>query len=111
MHVHRDDGRDDPGQERDELSREAAEHDARILIAGERLEHVERGRQLDIAGLHRLDEELLLRLDVAEERGRRDVQLTRDVGQRRRFEALPREDGAGRGEQLGPLDGGRTSHL
>ena len=111
VHVDRDDGRDDAGEERDELSHELAQHHARILFAGERVQMVDRRRQLDVAGLHRLEEQLLLRLDVAEERGRRDLQLARDVGQRRRLEALPGEDAARRREQLGSLDRRRAAHL
>ena len=111
VHVNGDHGRDDAGEKWDQLARKLPENGSRILFPGQRLEHVERRRQLDVARLHRLEEELLLRLDVAEERGGRDVQLARDVGQRRRLEALPGEDAAGRGEQLGPLDGCRASHL
>lgn len=106
-----DDCRDDTGEKRDELARKLPQHDSRILFARQRVEQVNRRRELDVAPLHRLEEELLLRLDVAEEGGGRHVQLARDIGQRRRFEALPREDAARRGEELGPLDRGRASHL
>jgi len=111
VHVNGDDGRDDAGEEGDELAGELPQHDAWVLFTRQRLEDVERGRQLDVATFHRLEEQLLLRFDVAEQRGGRDVQLGRNVGQRRGFEAFPREDGAGRREQLGSLDRGRPSHL
>lgn len=111
VHVHGDDGRDDAGEERNELVRELAQHDSRVFVAGQRLQVVDRRRQFDVARFHRLEEELLLRLDVPEERGRRDVQLLRDVGQGGRFEALPREHAARRREQLGALDRSRAAHL
>lgn len=111
MHVHGDDGRDDAGEKRNQLVRELTQHDARVFVAGERIEHADRRRQLDVARLHRLEEERLLRLDVAEERGRRDLQLVRDIGQRGGLEAFPGEDAPGCREELGPLDGGRASHL
>ena len=111
VHVNGDDGRDDAGEERDELARELPQYLSRLFIARQRVEDVDRRRELDVARLHRLEEERLLRLDVAEEGGRRDVQLARDVRQRRRLEALPGEDTARDREQLGALDGGRASHL
>lgn len=111
VHVHGDHGRDDAGEKGDELPRELPQDDLRVFLSGQGIELVDRRRELDVARLHRLEEERLLRLDVPKEGGRRDVQLARDVGQRRRLEALPSKDAARHGEQLGPLDGCRASHL
>jgi len=111
VHVHRDHRRDDARQERHQLGRQPFEHDARILGAAERIERVDARRQLDVAGLHRLDEEMLLRLNVSQQRRRRDVQLAGDVRQSGSLESLPREDAPGGLEQLLALDRWRPSHL
>ena len=111
VHVDGDDGRDRARQERNQLLGEGLEDDARILGAGERIELQQGGRQLDVAPLHRLEEEALLRLDVPQQRGGGHVQLARDVGEGRGLEALLREDPPRCGEQLGPLNGCRASHL
>ncbi|HEX3581766.1 MAG TPA: hypothetical protein VH087_08380 [Thermoanaerobaculia bacterium] len=111
MHVNGDHCRDDSGEEGDELAREPAQHDARIFFARQAIELPDRRRQLDVSVLHRLEKERLFRLDVAEEGCRRNVQLARDVRQRRGFESLSGEDAARHRKQLGALDRCRASHL
>ena len=106
-----DHGRDDARQKRDQLAGELAEHGAGILVSGQLLELADAGRQLEAPPLHRFEEEMLLRLNMAQEGCGGDVQLAGDVGQRGRLETLPGEDAARRREELGPLDRRRTSHL
>lgn len=111
VHVDGDDRRDDTGQKRDEVACELPEHGARILVARQRLERVDAGRQLEMAPLHRLEEELLLRFDVPQQRGRRHVQLAGNVGERGGLEALLCEDAPRDGQQCGALDRCRAAHL
>lgn len=111
VHVQRDLHGHDALDERDELAREVAEHDARIGRGVDGLEVRERGRQLDRADLHRFGEERLLRADVAEERRGRHAELARDVGERRAFEALLGEKAACGCEKRDAVDGRWPAHL
>jgi hypothetical protein len=111
VHVNRDDRRDDARQKRHQLRGEVLQDDPRILGARELFQLEDARRQLDAAALHRLEEELLLRFDVAQQRRRRDLQLSGDVGQRGGLESLLREDAACDREQFRPSDGCRASHL
>lgn len=110
VHVDDDVLGDDAAGERDELLGDPAQHDARVFrpVDGRQL-HDER-RRLD-AAVHRLGEERAFRRDVAQDSGRRDVQLAGDVGQRGGLEPLRREDVSRGGEELFTGDSRRPAHL
>jgi len=61
--------------------------------------------------MHCLGEERVLGANVAKHRGGCDFQLAGDVGERRGFESLRREDVPGDAEELFAVDGRRASHL
>jgi hypothetical protein len=111
VHVHGDDDREDAAEERDELAREVAENDARILVAAGRVEIANALRQLDLAAAHCVGEELLFRAGVPEHGSGRHLQLAGDVGERRGFESLAREHTPGDVEELLPLNRRRPAHL
>jgi hypothetical protein len=109
VHGHDDAAGDDVLGKGDELRGEAAEDDARVGVAGGRGQVGDRGRDLD--PLHGLGEELVLGVDVAQERGGGDVELAGDVGQGGGGEALGGEDAAGGVEDLIAADARRAAHL
>jgi hypothetical protein len=111
VHVHGDDDRQHAAEERDELAREVAEDHARIFVAARGIEIANALRQLDLTAAHRVGEELLLGACVPEHRGRRDLQLAGDVGERRRFESLARKHAPRNVEKLLPLNRCRATHL
>jgi hypothetical protein len=101
---------DGAGDERHELLGQAAEDDARILGAAGGLQPDDARRQLDVARAHGRSEEGLLGRDVAQHRGRRDLQLGRDVGEGGGLEAFGGEDAARGLEELLAGDGRWTAH-
>ena len=103
---------DHPLGEGDELLGDAAEHGARVGVAGSLGQGEDGGRRLDAgADAHGLGEERALGLDVSEERGGGDVQLAGDVGQGGGGAALGREDAACGGQDLIAAKARRTAHL
>ncbi len=98
--------------ERDELLRDAPQHDARIGsgIDERKLEDAVR-RIEQHAALHRQAEERLLGVDMTKDRGRRDLQLAGDVGEGGGGEALCGEHAAGGVDEALAVDGGRAAHL
>lgn len=110
MHLHRDRGADDRADERDELLREAAQHDARIGRGIDARELVDERRDDQIARAHRRGEKLLLGREMAQDRRRGDLQLRGDVRQRRAGEAALGEGRAGGFEDLLAGDARWTSH-
>jgi hypothetical protein len=111
MHVDGDDDGHDAAEERNELSREVAEHDARIGVAGGRVEVTDALRQLDLSAPHRVREEPLLRPGVTKNGGGGDLQLAGDVRERCGVESLSGENASRRVEQLLPLNRRRPAHL
>jgi len=111
VHGHDDAAGDDALGERDELGGDAAEHHARVGLAGRLRQVANHRRQLDGAAVHRLAEQRVLRLHVPEQRGGGDAELAGDVGQRSGGEALGGEDAAGGLEDLIAADARRASHL
>jgi len=110
VHLHCDRGTDDVAEERDELAREVAEHDARIgrgVEAGHG--HDEVGRS-DAAVAHRGGEELLLGLEVAEDGRGCDVERARDLRESRRRKAACSEGEARGFEDLFAGDARRAAH-
>ena len=101
---------DGAGDEGDELLRQAAQHDARILGAADSLEADDAGRQLDVPRAHGRGEEGLLGGDVAEDRGGSDVELGGDVGEGGGLEALLGEDAPRRFQKAFTGDRRRTAH-
>ena len=97
-------------RKRDELLGNVAKHDPRIRTGIDRRELHDEPRRLH-RQMHRLGEQLLLRRDVTEDGRRSDLQLARDVGERRRLIAFRGEDVARDGEELIAVDGRRTAHL
>ena len=110
VHVDRDVQADHFLGEGDELLGDAAQHEARVGARVNLLQVGDDGRQAAAAG-HGLEEELLLRLDVAQERGGGDAELSGDVGQGGVAETLGGEDAAGDVQEPIAGDGGRASHL
>ena len=112
MHGYDDAAGDDALGERDELFRDEAEDDARIGL-GRRAHQVADGRRnLDgLAAAHRLGEERILGVGVAQQGGGSHAKLAGDVGQRGGGEAFGGEDSAGGVEDLVAADARRTSHL
>ena len=98
------------GDEGDELLRQAAQHDARILGAADSLEADDAGRQLDVPRAHGRGEESLLGGEVAEDGGGGDVELGGDVGEGGGLEALRGKDAAGGLEEAFAGDRRRTAH-
>jgi len=96
----------------DELLRDAPQHDARIgfRVDVRKLEDAVR-RIEQHAALHRQTEQRLLRVNVAQDRGRRDLQLAGDVGEGRGGEALCREHATGGVDEALAGDGWGTAHL
>jgi len=111
VHMNGDHGRDHAGEERHQLAREVLKNLTRILRTGSPRQLLNALRQFDASALHRLEEEVLLRLHVPQQRRRRDAQLTGNVGQGGGLETLLREDPTRRREQLGSLNRRRASHL
>jgi len=101
---------DRAGDEGDELLGQAAQHDARILGAADRLEADDAGRQLDVPRAHGGSEEGLLGRDVAEDGGGGDVELGGDVGEGGGLEALGGEDASCRFQKAFTGDRRRTAH-
>ena len=96
--------------ERHPLLGQAAEDDAGIGGGVDALQVDDALRKCD-GGAHGLVEEALLRCHVAEEGGRRDLELAGDVGQGRGRVALEGEDAAGGLQDLVAGDAGRPAHL
>jgi hypothetical protein len=112
MHGHDDAAGDDALGEGDELRGQAAQDEARVGVAGRRGELGDGRRNLDgRAAAHGLGEELVFRVDVAEQGGGGDAELAGDVGQGGGGEALRGEDAAGGVEELIAADARRPSHL
>jgi hypothetical protein len=110
VHVDGEVRRDGVLDERHETLRKGAEDDARI---GGGIDGRERGdefRHLDLPRPHGLGEQGLLRIDVTEHGRRRDAELLRDAGQRRRLVSPGGKDAGSRGEELLAGDARRTSH-
>jgi len=110
MHLHGDGGADHGADEGDELLGEAAEHEARIGGRVDARELVDEGRDDEGARAHRRGEEVLLGAEMAKDRGRRDLQLGRDAGERGGGEAALGEGGARGFEDLIAGDTRRTAH-
>ena len=110
VHLHRDRGADDGGEERDHAPRELGQHDARIGRGVERQHGRDEIRRGDGAAAHRRVEELLLRIEVAEDRGGRDVDLGGNLRESGGREAARAEVAAGGGEDLIARDARRASH-
>ena len=102
--------RDGLARERHPLLGHLSEHDARVAGGIDVLEPANAFRQRD-APAHRCVEQRLLRLEVPEHRGRSDVQLRGDIGERGSGETLLGEHGAGGVEDLVAADGRRSAHL
>ena len=108
-HDVRSDGRLGEGNE---LFGHAAEHRARIGVAGRIGELADAGRRLDhVDAPHGLGEEGVFGIDVTEERGGSDAELAGDVGQGGGGESLGGEDVAGGLEDLIAPDARRAAHL
>lgn len=103
--------RDHAGEERHHLPREVLKNVTRILGTRSLRQILNALGQFDASALHRLEEKVLLRLHMPQQRGRRDTQFAGDVGQGGGLESLLREDAARRRQQLGSLDRCRASHL
>jgi hypothetical protein len=101
---------DGAGDEGNELLRQAAQHDARVLGAAGGLETDDAGRQLDVPRAHGGGEEGLLGRDVAEDRGGGDVELGGDVGEGGGFEAFRGEDFSRRVKETFARDRRRAAH-
>lgn len=110
MQVHGDRRTDHGADERDDLVREIREHDARVALRIRRREIEDEIRQVDPARAHRRAEERLFRIEVPEDRGRRDPELARDVRERRAGEAARAERAASGVENLIARDARRASH-
>ena len=110
--MHRDDHvlRHRFARERNPLLGQLAQDDARIGRRVDVVETEDARRQRD-ASTHRGIEERLLRFEMAEQRGRSDVKLAGDIGERRCGEAFLREDDARGLEDLIAADGRRSAHL
>jgi len=111
MHVHRDVFADRLLQEWDGLLRHPAKNDSRIRGGIGRRQFQNELRSRHARGPHRLREEGLLAGGVTEQRGRRDLQLRRDIGQGGRFESLLGEDPPSGFQELLALDRRGTAHL
>ena len=99
-----------PARERNPLLGQAAQDDARIGCSVDRIEPQYTFGKSDAAA-HRGREECLFRREVAKDGGGCDVQIARDVGERRRGEALLRERHAGAVQDLIAADRRRPAHL
>ena len=88
-----------------------AQDDARIVGRIDVRQFVNEGRNLEVPRLHGRREQRVFAGKVAQHRGRRDVQLGCNIGERRRFEAFAREDAPCRFQQLLASNDGRPSHL
>jgi len=110
MHLHRNRGADDRAHERHELFGELAEHAAWIDRRIDARELGDERRNLDRTRAHRRGEQILLRREVTQDRGGRDAQFRRDVGECRRRESARGEHVAGGLEDLFAADARRASH-
>jgi len=111
--VHKDDDvlREDALRERDELFGDVAENLARIRCGRIDRRQLQDERRRRDGKMHRFREERALGAGVTQHRGRGDLQLCGDVGERRALEALRGEDPSRNGEELIAGDGRRTAHL
>lgn len=110
VHLHGDGGTQDGADEGNGLPREVAEDDARVrrrIRPGQRQHEVGHG---NVARAHRRAEELLLGIEMAQDRRRRDAQLAGDVGERRGREAARAECAARGIEDLIARNARRTAH-
>jgi hypothetical protein len=100
VHLHGDGGANHVLQEGDELLGEAPEHDPGVGI-GRNAGQLDDGLGQEVLpGAHGREEELLLRGEVAQDRGGGDVQGAGDVGQGRRVEPALDEGRSGGVEDL-----------
>lgn len=111
MHLHGDGGPDHIHDEGDDLLGEAAQHDARIGVAGRAAELLDVRRHADVGAAHGRGEEGLLRVEVTEDGRGGHAERLRDVGQRSAAEAFLREDGARGVEELLAADAWWTAHV
>lgn len=111
VHLNRDRGTDDGGDEGHELFGETAQDDPRIDRHVGRGKLVEKLRDRDTAGAHRRGEELLLGWEVPEDRRRGNADDAGDVRERGRGEAALGERGTGGLEDLLAVDAGGSAHF
>jgi hypothetical protein len=100
-----------PLHERNELLSETSQDDAGIRRRINLRQLQDERRNRDASRRHRCREQRVFCREVPKHRGRRHVQLTSDVGQRRGLESLVREDLPGGVQQAVALNDGRASHL
>lgn len=110
VHVHGEVRKEDLAHERHELFCEPAKHHARIRVSRRRRQLLHARRVIDDPAAHGLGEQLLLRVDVTQDRRRRHVQLSGNVGQSDRLEPSADEQTARLGENLFAGDAWRTAH-
>jgi hypothetical protein len=96
--------------ERHPFFRDTSQDNARIGSGVDMVEVGDARGQLNVA-VHRKIEQGLLGIEMTQNRRGRDVQLSRDIGERRRREALLREDFACSLEDLLTMDEWRPAHL
>lgn len=111
VHLHGDGGADHALDERHDLLGEAAQDDPRIGRRVDRGQLVDTRRDGDLASARGGDEELLLRVEMPQERGRRDADVLRHVGEGGAGEPPGDEGPAGGIEDLIAADSRWTAHL
>lgn len=111
VHLHGDGGADHVLHERHDLLGETAQDDARVCGAVDGRQLFDARRDGDLASARGGGEELLLRGEVPQKRGRRDADFAGHVGQRRAGEAARGEGPAGGVEDLIAADARWTAHL
>lgn len=102
VHVDGDVLADDFLDERNELLGDPPQHPARIRAGIDVLQLDDERRRPRQPGAHRCAKEVLLRSGMTQDGGGSDVQLAGDVRERRRIEALRREDAARGLQELFP---------
>ena len=111
VHIHGNVLADDFLDEGNELLGDTAQDPARIAPGIDVFQLDDERWRTRQPAAHRGAEKLLLRSGMTQHRGRRDVQLARDVGERRRVEALRREDASRGLQQLFPGNPRWPAHL